>query len=95
MKPVFKCDYCQFIGTEEEVHKHESDCYDNYDLRGCTTCLHKKTRSSKSKEILFNYKCDCGVEIPDGKMMINCIKYDRKEKTDTIDDFLSAMFGGF
>ena len=30
MKPVFKCEYCNFIGTEEEVIKHEDDCSSNY-----------------------------------------------------------------
>lgn len=95
MKPAFKCEYCKFIGTEEEVRKHEADCYDNYDLRGCNTCTHKKTYSSKSKEILWNYKCDCGVEIPEGKMMVNCIKYERKEKMDFVDDLFGGLFGGF
>lgn len=33
MKPVFKCDYCNFVGTQEEVEKHEPTCIDNYDKR--------------------------------------------------------------
>ena len=37
MKPVFKCDYCQFMGTEEEVSEHEPKCFDNYDRRSCYT----------------------------------------------------------
>ena len=31
MQPVFKCEYCRFMGTEEEVKKHEAECVDNYD----------------------------------------------------------------
>lgn len=95
MKPVFKCDYCKFVGTEEEVRKHESECYDNYDLRSCTTCAHGDTCLSKSEDIIWSYKCDCGVEIPEGKMMINCAKYDRKKKTDFVDDLFCGLFGGF
>lgn len=94
MKPVYKCDYCKFMGTEEEVRKHEAECYDNYDLRSCTTCSHKKTYPSKTKNILWNYKCNCGIEVPEGKMMTNCKQYERQEKTHAFDDLFGAMFGG-
>lgn len=89
MKPVFKCDYCNFIGTEEQVRKHEDeDCYDNYTKRSCTTCVHKSIASLKQ------YKCNCGIEIPEGKMMTQCKKYERKEKNDTFSDLLGGLFGG-
>ena len=33
MKPVFKCEYCTFMGTEEEVKAHEDTCFENYDKK--------------------------------------------------------------
>jgi hypothetical protein len=83
------------MGTEDEVRKHESECLDNYDLKGCTTCMHKKTCPSKVEGVLWNYKCDHGVEIPEGKMMINCSKYERKKNMDFVDDLFGGLFGGF
>lgn len=96
MKPVFKCDYCEFMGTEDEVRYHENeDCYYNYTKRSCTTCTHKKTYFSK--EIItsgFCYKCDCGIELPEGKMMVNCKSYERNEKKSDFDDVFGGLFGG-
>ena len=92
MKPVYKCDYCNFIGTEDAVREHEARCYDNYDLRGCTTCTYKKTCPSE-KPLAWHFECDCGLEIPEGKMLVGCEKYERKEKT-VYNDFLDGLFGG-
>ena len=35
MKKVFKCDYCNYIGTAEEVAKHEKVCLNNPDVKCC------------------------------------------------------------
>lgn len=87
MKPVYKCEYCKFMGSEEEVLKHEDTCIDNYDKRSCTTCKHRKLLSSP-----FRYGCDNGIEIPEGKMYQNCNGYERKEKAEF--DFFGDIFGG-
>jgi hypothetical protein len=81
------------MGTEEEVRKHEEECYNNYDLRSCTTCIHKKPYPSKE---LFglNFKCGCGIELPTGKMMTKCPKYEREESTNVFSDMFGGLFGG-
>ena len=88
MKPVFKCDSCKFMGTEEEVREHEPKCIDNYDRRSCYTCIHKKL---EPREKQWCYKCKAGKEIPDGKFFELCPQYERKEKPDNL---LDGLFGG-
>lgn len=73
MKPVFKCDYCSKMGTEEEIREHEPKCFDNYDRRSCFTCIHKTLKG-------INYECKAGIEIPEGKLIEFCGSYERKEK---------------
>lgn len=90
MKPVFKCDYCAFMGTEEEVKEHEITCTENYDRKSCFTCKHKILKG------ISRYECACGKEIPDGKMFEFCPQYERKEKPDGPFDYLFGnMFGGY
>lgn len=38
MKEVFKCDYCNYIGTKEEVMEHEKVCLNNPDVKCCYNC---------------------------------------------------------
>ncbi len=38
MKEVFKCDYCNYIGTAEEVAEHEKVCLNNPDVKCCYNC---------------------------------------------------------
>ena len=90
MKPVYKCEYCNFMGTEEDVQKHEGTCIDNYDKRSCYTCTHRTLKSLKQ------FSCKCGIEIPEGKIFEFCKSYDRKEKSETpLTDIFGSMFGGF
>lgn len=90
MQPVFKCDYCKFMGTEEEVSKHESMCHENYDRRSCFTCKH---RSNKNWN---HYECGCGKEIPEGQIIEFCSQYERKEADhNNLVNIFSSMFGGF
>lgn len=84
MKPVFKCDYCSFMGDEEQVKEHEPTCMSNYDRKNCYTCTHKGFNGLKG------FKCDCGIEIPEGKIYEFCKSYERNEKTNYD---LSNIFG--
>ena len=89
MKPVFKCEYCDFMGTKEDVEKHESECVDNYDKRSCMTCKYVRYKNFNSCE------CITGKIIPEGKMFEYCPSYERKEKTDykgTINDLFGGIF---
>ena len=81
MKPVFKCDYCQFMGTEEEVSKHEPRCFDNHDRRSCYTCVHRGELNMVNG--LLNYKCKKCVPIPRGTILEFCESYERAPKPDT------------
>lgn len=38
MKPVFKCEYCNFIGTKEVVEEHEKVCINNPAVKCCQNC---------------------------------------------------------
>lgn len=91
MKPVFKCEYCDFMGTEEEVLKHEKDCIDNDDRRSCLTCKHRSFQS------MNQFKCAVGKEIPEGHEITFCGKYERKEKSKygNLNDIFGSFFGGF
>ena len=90
MKPVFKCDYCSQMGTEEEIREHEPQCMDNYDRKSCYTCVHKKL-INKNKE--WCYECKAGKEIPTGKFFEFCPLYERKEKSgDILDDLFNDLF---
>ncbi len=87
MKPVFKCDYCSKMGTEEEIREHEPKCFDNYDRRSCYTCKHKTLKDC-------NYDCKVGVEIPEGKLIEFCGSYERKEKyVNPLSGLFGNMFG--
>lgn len=89
MKPVFKCDYCDFMNTEDKVKEHELICMDNYDRKSCYTCAHKHLKDLKG------FKCDCGIEIPEGKLYEFCKSYERKEKSNyDLGNIFSDIFGG-
>ena len=94
MKPVFKCDYCQFMGTEEEVNEHEPKCFDNYDRRSCYTCAHRGKMSMVNK--LVKYECGKGIDVPEGKIYEFCNSYERKLKPESpLYDTVRSFFGGF
>ena len=87
MKPVFKCDYCEFMGTEEEVREHEPICVDNYDRKSCCTCIHKQYKPIEKQ---WCYECKAGKEIPKGKIFEFCPQYERNENN----NILNNLFGG-
>lgn len=84
MQPVFKCDYCKFMGTEEEVKEHEIACMDNYDRRSCYTCQHKGKISVVNG--LVKYECINDIDVPEGKIFEFCNSYKRKEKSNGLFD---------
>ena len=91
MKPVFKCDYFEFVGTEDEVRAHEAQCFENYNKKSCFTCKHKTHKD------LFNFNCEVGKEIPKGKYFEQCSQYERKDEPDwsgKMNDIFRSMFGG-
>lgn len=90
MKPVFKCDYCSKMGTEEEIKEHELKCTDNYDRRSCYTCVHKKTKIDDSQ---WYYECEAGKEVPKGKIFEFCPSYERKKKSNMFDGLFGGLFG--
>lgn len=73
MKPLYRCDYCDFTGTEEEVKEHEATCIKNYNLRGCLTCVHCNTDDFKT------FTCMAGRDIPEGYMHQNCLYHKQGE----------------
>lgn len=80
MKPAFKCDYCNFIGTEDEVREHEEKCTNNYDRRSCLTCKNQdgfKSIDIKNNEVI--YDCKAGKEIPPNQIFDFCPLYERGE----------------
>lgn len=89
MKPVYKCDYCDKMGTEDEIREHEAECPDNYTLRHCSSCVNRTYNSKIGK--FGGYECKAGKEIPEGKQFVNCDLHEPKEKPK--DDLLS-IFGG-
>lgn len=91
MKPVFKCDYCDKIGPEDEIREHEPICMANYDRKSCHTCVHKKLKV-KDKECI--YMCKLDKEIPEGKFFEFCDSYERKYRSgDPLSDLMHDMFG--
>lgn len=89
MKPVFKCDYCSQMGTEEEIREHELQCTENYDRKSCYTCIHKRT---KTKDYKWYYECEAGMEIPVGKIFEFCPSYERNEESITITNLFGDIF---
>ena len=86
MKPVFKCDYCDFMGTESEVKKHEVECPENYTKRSCFTCKNRRYKG-------LNFECSVGIDIPEGKVCEFCPKYERGKSANPYTDMFDVMFG--
>ena len=96
MKPVYKCDYCDKMGTEEEIREHEEKCTENYDKKSCYTCKNKGKLTIENK--LCKYECKAGKDIPAGSIYQFCELYERKESSgnsykDFSDNFFGSLFG--
>ena len=93
MKPVYKCDYCSFMGTEEEVKEHEPKCTENYDMRSCYTCIHRGDVKVQNNGI--KYECKAGKDVPWDSVYKHCNLYEKKVKGESpYSDILASMFGG-
>lgn len=91
MKPVYKCDYCDKMGTKEEIKKHEAACMYNYDRHSCWTCKHRDPKS------LFGFKCLLEKEIPANHVMEFCGQYEWNGKqyhSTELKDVFGGLFGG-
>lgn len=91
MKPVFKCDYCNFMGTEEEVREHEPKCIYNYDRKSCYTCKHRNGLT-KTKDNEITYKCMLDKDIPFKSVYEFCPEYERKEINPLVDLLTNSWF---
>ena len=92
MKPIYRCEYCDFTGIEDEVKEHEDTCVYNYTKKSCLTCKHKDFKNWKTIE------CKRDVELPEGKMLEQCVKYEKddtqKETVSWNSIFGKSLFGG-
>lgn len=92
MKPVYKCDYCSFMGTKEEVKQHEPLCNENYNMKSCYTCKNRGKMTIENK--MVKYECEVGKDIPTGNIIVHCELYDRKEESKSIfGEFANNLFG--
>lgn len=89
MKPLFRCEYCDKIGTEAEIIAHEDSCINNYNKRSCMTCLHAENKITR-------INCKCKKEIPEGKIYEHCGEYvwDQKDHTSRNPIPFNNLFGG-
>lgn len=89
MKQIFRCEYCDKMGTEEDILKHEEECIYNYTKRACYTCKNAENK-------VFKYSCKLGKEIPEGKIYIGCDKYEWDEEDHAHKDPVkfNNLFGG-
>lgn len=67
MKPVFRCDYCEQMGTEKEISEHERECQKNPENRSCMSCANASG--------MTHIKCSLGKEIPAFNCIIHCVDY--------------------
>ena len=66
MKPVYRCEYCDFTGIAEKVQEHEEECIKNYNKKSCMTCKYCSTNA------VTKVTCKKGIEIPENKYMEKC-----------------------
>ena len=74
MKPVYKCDWCKTMGTEEEILEHEKTCMANINLRSCYTCVNRKG--------LAALECKAGINIPGDHYIQHCDKWEEGKSLD-------------
>lgn len=89
MKPLFRCEYCDKIGTAEEITDHETACIYNYDKLSCYTCKH-------AENMITKFICKAGRDIPEGKIYEHCPSYewDEKEYATRSASPFNNLFGG-
>ena len=89
MKQVYRCEYCNHMGTEDEVREHEIKCFSNYDRKSCWTCKHRDQKS------LMRFQCLLGKEIAEGCLIEFCSQYENDGNAGkTAFDLCRGLFGG-
>jgi hypothetical protein len=91
MKPLFRCDYCDKIDTEDVIAKHELECINNYNNHSCYTCKHL------GKLGVTEVGCRVGKAIAKGCILQNCDswEWDEKDRTTKNPIATNSIFGGF
>lgn len=84
MVALYRCSYCDFIGSMEEVAAHEVECFKNPNNRGCMTCAH-------CSKMMTYVKCKKGKEIEEGKYIQQCPLYEDGQPTN--DSIFGNLFG--
>ena len=89
MKALYRCDYCDTIGTENEIFKHEAQCRKNPRRLNCSTCQHHGYVNFKQ------IKCNLHPEreIKEEHEVINCPGHEVRESYTDIEDIIHSMFG--
>ena len=85
MKVLYRCEYCNETGTEEEITEHETTCLSNYTKKSCFTCKHRSGFTAMT--------CGNGKEIPKGKFFEQCSDYEWDEKDHATRYPFSNLFG--
>ena len=88
MKQLFRCDYCDRTGIAEEITEHEESCINNYNKKSCWTCKYAESKG-------FKFICNADKDIPDGKYIAQCDKYEYNEKNHTTEESLTSRFNIF
>ena len=86
MKAIYRCDFCDKMGTAEEIMQHEESCVYNYNKRSCMTCKFADNKITK-------FNCTAGKEIPEGQMFTGCDKYEWDKVDHTKTPGPSALTG--
>lgn len=53
MKPVFKCEWCEYMGDEDDVLFHEEKCTEHPRTCKCWSCKHAKRIRGKNYEVVI------------------------------------------
>ena len=88
MKPVYKCDWCKTMGSEEEILEHEKTCMRNINLHSCHTCDNRKGLTTLEWKV--------GVNIPENHYIQHCDKWEEGKPLDFsghMGEILDVFFG--
>lgn len=81
MKQIFKCEYCNFMGTEDVVKPHEETCVYNGEKKDCRSCKYVSYKFPYKDGTMYRYTCKKGKEIPEGKQFLNCDLHETRDST--------------
>lgn len=87
MKELYRCDYCDKIGTIEELTEHEPICENNPKKRNCGTCDNAKFINLNQ----FECKIHPDRDVPEGKEYINCSDHVPRKPMKDIEDIFNMF----